>query len=277
MSKGIEVRPSKNFADLVRLFRPKQWVKNVFVFAPLVFSRKFLDEDAVLSAVTAAALFCLASSAAYIINDIKDIQRDRRHPIKSKTRPLAAGSISVTAALAVLAALAGVLILGSFFEPSVALVLVGYLSLNVAYTFSLKHQPVIDIFTISIGFVLRVYAGAVAVAVQVSGWMLVTTLCLALYLAAIKRRQELNNCRLDSRQVLEKYSVTLMDRYAEMSATGALVFYSMFVMSVRPELIATIPLVLFGMFRYWYVVEKSDSGESPTDAIFTDWQLQGLK
>lgn len=276
MSKGIEVRPSKNFADLVRLFRPKQWVKNVFVFAPLVFSRKFLDEDAVLSAVTAAALFCLASSAAYIINDIKDIQRDRRHPIKSKTRPLAAGSISVTAALAVLAALAGVLILGSFFEPSVALVLVGYLSLNVAYTFSLKHQPVIDIFTISIGFVLRVYAGAVAVAVQVSGWMLVTTLCLALYLAAIKRRQELNNCRLDSRQVLEKYSVTLMDRYAEMSATGALVFYSMFVMSVRPELIATIPLVLFGMFRYWYVVEKSDSGESPTDAIFTDWQLQGV-
>jgi 4-hydroxybenzoate polyprenyltransferase len=149
----------------------------------------------------------------------------------------------------------------------------GYLLLNVAYTFVLKHQPVADIFTIAIGFVLRVVAGAVALDVPESGWMLVTTLCLALYLAAVKRRQELKQNGTESRKVLESYSVALVDRYAEMSATCALVFYSMFVMSARPQLVITVPLVLFGLFRYWYVVEVLDSGESPTDALLADWQL----
>ena len=147
-----------------------------------------------------------------------------------------------------------------------------YLLLNQAYTFVLKHQPVVDIFTIAIGFVLRVYAGAMALAVPMSSWMFVTTLCLALYLAAVKRRQELSQSGSEGRQVLEKYSLGLIDRYAEMAATGALVFYSMFVMSSRPELVATVPLVLFGLFRYWYVVEQG-GGESPTDALLADWQL----
>jgi 4-hydroxybenzoate polyprenyltransferase len=137
----------------------------------------------------------------------------------------------------------------------------------------LKHQPVLDIFTIAIGFVLRVYAGAVALTVPVSNWMFVTTLCLALYLAAVKRRQELSQSGTEGRKVLEKYSVSLVDRYAEMSAMGALVFYSMFVMSAKPELVITVPLVLFGLFRYWYVVEVLDAGESPTDALIADWQL----
>ena len=139
--------------------------------------------------------------------------------------------------------------------------------------FVLKHQPVIDIFTVAIGFVLRVYAGATALLVPVSSWMFVTTLCLALYLAAVKRRQELSQSGPEARKVLGKYSVQLVDRYAEMSATGALVFYSMFVMSTRPQLVITVPLVLFGLFRYWYVVEELDGGESPTDALFDDWQL----
>lgn len=151
-------------------------------------------------------------------------------------------------------------------------VIAAYLLLNLAYTFVLKHQPVVDIFTIAIGFVLRVYAGAMALAVPVSSWMFVTTLCLALYLAAVKRRQELSQSGSEGRQVLEKYSLGLIDRYAEMAATGALVFYSMFVMSSRPELVATVPLVLFGLFRYWYVVEQG-GGESPTDALLADWQL----
>jgi 4-hydroxybenzoate polyprenyltransferase len=137
----------------------------------------------------------------------------------------------------------------------------------------LKRQPVLDIFTIAIGFVLRVYAGAMALSVPVSSWMFITTLCLALYLAAVKRRQELSQSGTDGRQVLEKYTVALVDRYAEMSATGALLFYSMFVMSTRPELVVTVPFVLFGMFRYWYVVEALDGGESPTDALLSDWPL----
>jgi 4-hydroxybenzoate polyprenyltransferase len=221
----------------------------------------------------AVLLFCVASSATYIINDIHDIERDRRHPKKSKTRPLAVGSISVPAALILLAALYAVLVWGWFFGPKIVMVIAAYLVLNLAYTFVLKHQPVVDIFTIAIGFVLRVYAGAMAIDMPVSSWMFVTTLCLALYLAAVKRRQELGQNGAEGRKVLEKYSVSLVDRYAEMSATGALLFYSMFVMSAKPELVTTVPLVLFGLFRYWYVVEALDGGESPTDALLADWQL----
>jgi 4-hydroxybenzoate polyprenyltransferase len=253
--------------------RPKQWVKNGFVLAPLVFSGTFLDADAVSYALWAVLLFCVASSATYIINDMHDIEGDRRHPKKSKTRPLAAGVVSVPAALVLLLALYAVLVWGWFVTPKVIMVIAAYLVLNLAYTFALKQQPVVDIFTIAIGFVLRVYAGAMALSVPVSSWMFITTLCLALYLAAIKRRQELSQTGTESRKVLEKYSVSLVDRYAEMSATGALIFYSMFVMSAKPELVITVPLVLFGLFRYWFVVEALDGGESPTDALLADWQL----
>lgn len=254
--------------------RPRQWIKNGFVFAPLIFSGDFLSQDAILATVIAAALFCVASSATYIINDIHDIERDRRHPKKSRTRPLAAGIVTIPQALALMAVLYAVLIASWFVMPSVVLVIALYMAINLLYTFVLKHQPVIDIFTIAIGFVLRVYAGAMALTVPVSSWMFVTTLCLALYLAAVKRRQELARTgNGETRKVLEKYSLPLIDRYAEMSATGALVFYSMFVMSARPELVITVPIVLFGLFRYWYVVEALDSGESPTDALLSDWQL----
>jgi len=181
--------------------------------------------------------------------------------------------VSVPAALTLLAGLYAVLVWGWFAAPKVTMVIVAYVILNLAYTFVLKHQPVVDIFTIAIGFVLRVYAGAMALGVPVSSWMFITTLCLALYLAAIKRRQELAQSGAEGRKVLERYSVSLVNRYAEMSATGALLFYSMFVMSTRPELVITVPLVLFGLFRYWFVVEALDGGESPTDALFTDWQL----
>ena len=120
---------------------------------------------------------------------------------------------------------------------------------------------------------MRIFAGAVALSVAVSSWMFVTTLCLALFLAAIKRRQELINSQGDTREVLEHYSVALINRYAEMSATGALLFYSLYVMTAQPALVVTIPFVLFGLFRYWYVVETLGGGESPTDALMSDWQL----
>lgn len=258
---------------LLALMRPKQWIKNGFVLAPLIFSGEFLNGTAVSQALQAVLLFCLASSATYIVNDMHDIEHDRRHPSKSKTRPLAAGIVPLPLAWGLLAAIYGALVWGWFAAPNVVLVIAAYSALNLAYTFVLKHQPVVDIFTIAIGFVLRVYAGAMALDVPVSGWMFVTTLCLALYLAAVKRRQELSQSGTEGRKVLKKYSVALVDRYAEMSATGALVFYSMFVMSARPQLVITVPLVLFGLFRYWYVVEELDAGESPTDALLADWQL----
>lgn len=258
---------------LIHLMRPKQWIKNGFVLAPLIFAGQFLDLTALRDAFTASFLFCLAASSAYIVNDIRDRERDRLHPKKSKTRPLASGVVSLRAAVGLLMGLYGVLITVGLTMPPVLEVILGYLCLNWAYSFWLKHQPVLDIFTVASGFVLRVYAGALALAVPLSSWMFITTFCLALYLAAIKRRQELGQTGVAGRKVLESYSVSLVDRYAEMAATGALIFYSLFVMSAKPQLIVSIPFVLFGLFRYWYVVESLDGGESPTDALIADKPL----
>lgn len=260
-------------SGLFKLIRPKQWIKNGFVLAPLVFTGEFMREASLKQALLAAFLFCVASSATYIVNDLKDIEGDRKHPTKALSRPLAAGSVSIQAALLLLSLLYVLLIASWVVSPKVVNVIFGYLALNIAYTFVLKHKPVVDIFIIALGFVLRVLAGAVALSVPVSGWMFVTTLCLALYLAAVKRSQELSQSGTEGRQVLKQYSKALVDRYAEMSATCALVFYSMFVMSSHPELVITVPLVLFGLFRYWYVVDVLDGGESPTDALLTDWPL----
>lgn len=258
--------------DLIRLMRPKQWVKNSFVLAPLVFAGQFTTLVLIGETLLALLLFSLASSVAYIINDFHDIEHDRRHPAKSR-RPLASGQVSKPQALGLSGVLCGVLGWGCFQRPSVMLVILAYLGLSLFYTFVLKYQPVIDIFGIATGFVLRVYAGAVAVAVPVSSWMFVTTLCLALYLAAVKRRQELMQSGREGRPALEQYSVTLLDRYAEMAATGALLFYSLFVVTVRPALVVSIPCVLYGLFRYWFAVEARGSGESPTDALLSDWHL----
>lgn len=258
---------------LIKLLRPRQWIKNGFVLAPLIFAGQFTELHAVRQALLATFFFCVASSAVYVVNDIKDRERDRLHPEKSRTRPLASGAVSLHTALMALAVLYAGLVVGWFVQPAAVTVIAGYVLLNYAYSIWLKHQPILDIFSIAFGFVLRVYAGAQAIAVPMSTWMFITTLCLALYLAAVKRRQELAKSGDDAREVLQRYTVALMDRYAEISATGALIFYSLFVMSTRPELAVTLPFVLFGLFRYWYVVEKLDGGESPTDALLSDKQL----
>jgi 4-hydroxybenzoate polyprenyltransferase len=271
---ALEQSPRTYLRSLFTLLRPNQWVKNGFVLAPLLFTGKFTDHSAVGDAAFAAVLFCIASSAVYVVNDLVDVQADRKHPTKSKTRPLAAGTVSPLAAAVVLLPLNASLLAAAFVSPNVMAIIAAYLGLNLVYTFVLKNEPVIDIFIIAASFVLRVYAGATALSVTVSSWMFVTTLCLALYLAAIKRRQELSQNGCEGRKVLKHYSLSLVSRYAEMSATGALVFYSMFVMSTRPELIVTVPLVLFGLFRYWYVVEIQDGGASPTDSLLSDRQLQ---
>lgn len=258
---------------LIKLMRPKQWIKNTFVLAPLIFSGEFLDADAVGHALFALLMFSIASSATYIVNDIHDIESDRLHATKSKARPLASGIVSTPAALILLSGLCTALLLAWFLTPKMVTVITAYLALNLTYTFVLKYQPVLDIFSIAVGFVLRVYAGAIALELPVSSWMFITTLCFALYLAAVKRRQELSQSGTRGRKVLEKYSATLVTRYAEMSATGALMFYSLFVVSSKPALVITIPLVIFGLFRYWFVVEALDGGEAPEESVLSDLQL----
>lgn len=262
--------PAK-FGPLLRLVRPRQWVKNAFVLAPLLFSGRFTEPAAIVAALLATFLFCLAASSVYIINDILDREADRQHPTKCK-RPLASGTVSLPDALVLLVVLYGLILLGGLMAPRVVLVIIGYLVLNLAYATRLKHMAVIDIFTVAAGFVLRVWAGALALQVPVSSWMLITTFSLALYLTAVKRRQELVSSGSDCRQVLQKYSLELIERYAQLSAAAALLLYCIFVMSARPQLVISIPLVMFGLFRYWYLVDGGD-GESPTEAVLGDLPL----
>lgn len=258
---------------LIKLIRPKQWVKNSFVFAPLIFAGEFLKLDSIYSALFAAFLFCLAASAVYIVNDLKDIEKDRTHPEKSQKRPLASGQVSPQSAMILLVLIYIALGFSWLVTPKVIYVILVYLGVNWAYTFKLKHEPVIEIFIVAFGFVLRVYAGAVVLQVPVSHWMFITTLSISLYLASIKRRQELVQSGSQGRGVLAHYSVSLIDRFAEMSAITAIVFYSLYVMQVQPQLIITIPFVMFGLFRYWFIVETLKGGESPTDVVVQDWQI----
>lgn len=270
MSHTTPAASLSSWHSAVQLLRPRHWIKNFFVLAPLLFSARFFQAEAIGQALFAALLFCLTASAVYILNDLADIGKDRLHPAKRLSRPLASGAVGVPLALAMLASLLLLVCAGATRAPMVALVLLAYFLLNVAYSFVLKHQPVLDIFVIALGFVLRVYAGAVALQVPLSSWMAITTLCLALYLAALKRRQELLCSAATGRAVLGQYTVRLLERYAEMAGICALLFYSLFVFSARPALAVTIPLVLFGLFRYWFIVEAIGDGESPTDALLVD-------
>lgn len=261
------------WVPLVRLLRPREWIKNGFVLAPAIFSGQFLHPSAGGRAVGAVLLFSIAASAAYIVNDLVDIEWDRVHPRKRNTRPLASGEITVRTALILLAALYATLGAGMLLLPAIAAPLLAYVALNLAYSWRLKHVPIIDLFVVASGFVLRLYVGARAIAVPLSSWMMITTLALALYLAATKRLQELKAGGPDARPVLAHYSVTLLERYAEAAASSAIAFYGLFVITVRPALAVTIPVVLFGLFRYWYIVDRTDAGESPTETMWTDWQL----
>jgi 4-hydroxybenzoate polyprenyltransferase len=270
----ISSRPRPSLIlGLAALLRPRQWVKSAFVLAPLIFSGAITNIDAIERSFIAMIFFCVAASAVYVLNDVIDMHGDKRHPDKAVTRPLAAGTVTVFHALVLLFLLYCALALAWVLAPDIVFVLALYVVLNVAYALVLKHQPVIDIFTIAIGFVLRVYAGAMAIGVQVSQWMFVTTLCLALYLAATKRRQELSQVGVAGRSVLQRYTVALAERFAEMSSTGAILFYSLYVMSSKPQLVVTIPIVLFGLYRYAYAVEALGKGQSPTDVLWTDRQL----
>jgi decaprenyl-phosphate phosphoribosyltransferase len=250
--------------------RPKQWVKNAFVLAPLLFSGSFTRPDAVRDALLATLLFCVASSATYVLNDLADIKADAAHPVKSRTRPLASGAASVSAAWTLEAVLVTILLASFAWKWQTASVAAAYLALNIAYSFKLKHMPVLDIFTLASGFVFRVFAGALAINVQLSSWMLITTLSISLYLASIKRREELATSGDAARSVLRYYTPRLLDRYAETAALSAIVFYGLFVVTIRPRLNVSMPFVLFGLFRYWYIVEQKGHGESPTDIVWTD-------
>jgi 4-hydroxybenzoate polyprenyltransferase len=257
----------------LRLLRPKQWVKNGFLLAPLVFATKFRDPDAWILSLSALGLFCLGSSVVYILNDLLDAASDREHPVKRVTRPIAAGAISPAQAWCMLVILEAIALSAAWCMTDVVLVLIAYQMVNVFYSAKLKHVAIVDLFCVAGGFVLRVYAGAVAIHVPLSAWMLNTTWCLALYMATIKRRQELRSQGDQARAVLKQYSVELLDHLSLIAAVCAIAFYGLFTLTVRPELGMTVPLVLAGFYRYQYMVTRHEGGESPTDLIWQDLPL----
>jgi decaprenyl-phosphate phosphoribosyltransferase len=262
----------KKIIPFFLILRPRQWIKNFFVFAPLIFSGMFLNQEAVIKSFCAFIFFCIASSLIYVINDVYDIDNDRAHPIK-KERPLAKGTLKINEAFFLSFTLFLILLISFFINFKFSLILFTYIFLNILYSYKLKHEPILDIFSIAMSFVLRVIAGSYILDLPISSWMCITTLSLALYLASIKRRQELLNVGSHSREVLGNYGIELVDRYAEISATSALMFYSLFVLSSKPNLVITIPFVIFGLFRYWYIVQFKNKGEAPTDVLLNDWQI----
>lgn len=269
------------FVALIRSLRPTQWAKNAFVLAPLVFAQRLLDPDAVLAALLAFAAFCLASSTVYLINDLRDREADRNHPLK-KSRPIASGALPVGVATTVAVLLgAGALVIGFvLLPPGVGLTTGVYLLLNLAYSFGLKNQVILDVMTVSLGFVLRVLAGAEAIAVGVSGWLILCTVFLSLFLAFSKRRHELillAGAATEQRQVLSHYSPTFLDQMINVVTASTVVSYALYAISEETverfgtdALIYTELFVLFGIFRYLYLIYQRRDERNPTEVILRD-------
>jgi 4-hydroxybenzoate polyprenyltransferase len=267
-------RRSPARAALVAM-RPRQWPKNLLVFAGLVFAAKLGDAGRWLEALAAFGAYCAISSAAYLVNDVRDRDDDRRHPIK-RARPIARGELSPRAALALAAglavlALALVAVLGFV---SVAFLL-AFAALQAGYTLSLKHVVLLDVLAIGSLFVIRAAAGAAAVDVRISPWLLLCTALLALFLALAKRRGELvlvGAQRTPGRPVLEGYSLELVDQLVAIVASSTVLAYSVYTLTARDSkaLLATVPFVIFGVFRYLLLVHRDDVGEEPEQVLLTD-------
>jgi len=261
--------------------RPKQWVKNVLVIAPLFFSKRMMDFSVIAKVILAFLLFCLFSSSIYLLNDALDKDKDRKHPKKSK-RPIARGLVSLKLCLSssfllLLLGVGGSLLLGEGF----LFIGLAYWSINLLYSVYFKQLVIIDVMCIAIGFVLRVMAGGIAVGVPSSHWMLTTIIFLSLFLAFTKRKGELALFMKASdgvsRPVLKNYNMQILDQFLVISATASIMSYTLFTLSdyaaVRfgsKNLVFTIPFVIFGVFRYFYLVNFSGDNENPIEVAFTD-------
>jgi 4-hydroxybenzoate polyprenyltransferase len=275
----------KSFKSYIKLLRPTQWIKNGFVLMPLIFSERLGHVEDVLRVSALVLAFCLASSATYIFNDYMDMEQDKVHPLK-KNRPLASGAIAPGTAFVVLGLLL-ILMLSIMFainSPTLCYALViGYLILHVAYSYKLKDIVIIDVLTIAAGFSLRVIAGAAVISVSVSSWLLLCTFSIAIFLALGKRRHEVVILCDDAschRPVLENYNVTLLDQLLQTVTTATLIFYCLYSVhwagtAHSDRMIYTIPLVVYGVFRYMYLIYLKEDGGSPTVLLLTDPPLLG--
>jgi 4-hydroxybenzoate polyprenyltransferase len=269
--------------SLLVSLRPHQWTKNLIIFAALLFGQRLLDLRSLVYASAAFAIFCALSGVVYLINDVADRDADRQHPVKMR-RPIASGALPVRTALTA-ALVLGVTAVGAAFllRPLFGVLAAVYLALLALYSGPLKHIVIIDVLTIAIGFVLRAAGGAVAIDVGISHWLYVLTILLALFLALSKRRHELvllADRATGHRRILEEYSPYLLDQMISVVTASTLVAYAFY--TVSPETVnkfgtdllgLTLPLPIYGIFRYLYLVHQKEGGGSPAEMLLTDRPL----
>lgn len=267
---------------LLKTMRPRQWTKNIFVFAALVFDHKLLVFDYMLVTVAGFGLLCLLSSAVYILNDLADIEKDRQHP-KKRHRPLPSGRLSPNVAVAALVVLLGFSLPAAFWlNVWFGVVAAAYLAINLLYSFWLKNVVLVDVLILASGYLLRAVGGALLVDSAISPWLYICLSLLALFLGFGKRRGEIllmNGGGSNTRQVLREYSLPFIDELINLVATATLVAYSFYTFSAENlprnhAMMLTIPFVLYGVFRYLYLIHIKGEGGAPDELVLTDRPLQ---
>lgn len=267
--------------DYVFLLRPKHWIKNLFIFAALIFSLNLFDIGKFIISLRAFIAFSLISSFVYIINDIVDIEQDKRHP-KKRNRPIASGKIALVNALliSIFCLIAG-LIIAYFINLNTLIVITIYVIINILYSIKIRNVVILDVITIALGFILRIIAGATAIEVGFSSWILLTTFSIALVLGFGKRRGEIlltsNNFSEDTRSVLKQYNIQYLDSIIISSVTLTIISYALYTIDSEviyrfgtDKLIYTVPFVIYGIFRYLYVIYKFDNDGDPTEIVLKD-------
>jgi 4-hydroxybenzoate polyprenyltransferase len=263
--------------------RPKQWIKNFFIFAGLIFARHLFDLHLFLKVMVGFTFFCLATSSIYIFNDIRDIEKDKEHPEKRK-RPLAAGQLSVNKAYIASGVFATLAFFGALqLDRNFFIFLVAYIVMNIAYSIKIKQLVILDVMCIAFGFVLRVFAGTALAGVRASDWLILCTITLSLFLGFTKRRQELlliGHKANNHRAVLIDYSITFLDQMIAVATACAIISYALYTIADETvsrfgtrNLVYTIPFVIYGFYRYLYLIHQKKIGENPTSVIWTDLPL----
>lgn len=272
------------FKTYFHLLRIPQWIKNFFIFVPLIFSQHLFEQSYVKTSVLGFVIFSLASSCIYIVNDLIDINEDRLHPVK-KFRPIPAGLISKQKAIIVAVILSAVSFSLSWFtNVYFSLTVMLYFAFTILYSAGLKNIVLLDVFTIAAGFVLRILAGAFIINVEISSWLMLTTMFISLFLAVMKRRSELKYVTGDenssTRKVLVHYSPSFIDQMSTVTSAGVIICYALYTVSQRTvtifqteHLIYTTPFVVFGIFRYMYLVYIGEKGENTTELLLSDLQM----
>lgn len=264
--------------DYIKLLRPKQWTKNLILFAPILFSGRLFEYEILLETVFGFIIFCMISSSVYILNDILDVERDRVHH-KKKNRPIASGKVSISVAtILFVVVLLMSLVLGYLLNTNYFCLIILYFVINMLYVFRFKHIVILDVITLSTVFLLRAIAGSALIETSISSYLLLAVILLALFLALNKRRSEkifMEENNVETREILNEYSVSMIDKMLAIITPATLMAYILFALDDKhsPQFVFTTFFVVYGLFRYIFIADKTDLAESPEYALLHDKPL----